>query len=171
MDKEALTEVNYIIEAMPQEENNRIPKKFKDFIKAHMSFTYEPNIDLSRPLEEQKLKKDTITMFSLIYRNYFCTKEVRDNLLEQDKIALQKENIQALYDDSLFNDNEVINTSAENITDNNTNIAENADISSVESIETEMEQEAIAPAKIQTNFITRIIQKIKGIFASNKNTK
>ncbi len=150
MDKEALTEVNLIIEAMPEEESSKISNSFKKFIKDNMSTTYKPNIDLSIPLEQQELKKDTITMFSLIYRNYFCTKEEKTRLMEQDRIELariEQEKQEKYNPDNLFKNEKSKNEE----TISNTNNVNNTSIINNQSSENVLANNSVANETKITN--------------------
>lgn len=92
IDAEALTEVDAIIQMMPEEENLKIPNEFKNFIKSRKSNDYIPNIKKDIPLYQQNLKKDTKTICSLIYRSYLCPKDKKMELENNDRtILLQKE--------------------------------------------------------------------------------
>lgn len=70
IDIEALAEVDEIISIMPVEDSNKIPNKFKKFIKDKKAKYYKPNIDKNVPIYQQKLKKDTFVICALIYRKW-----------------------------------------------------------------------------------------------------
>lgn len=88
--KQSLTELNTIIHLMDVEYLSKIPQKFIDFITKNMDINYIPNIDKNIPINEQKLNKDTKVLLSLIYRNYWCDNEIKENLLHQDFVEKQK---------------------------------------------------------------------------------
>ena len=80
--REAFSEVNEIFKLMPKELVNRIPKKFREMIEEEKEETYYPNIQ--EPLEEQKLKNETIIILGLIYRDFLCDENERRKLQEKD---------------------------------------------------------------------------------------
>ena len=87
--KQSLTELNAIIHYMNIEYLKKIPQKFIDFINKNMDVNYKPNISQNIPINEQNIKQDTKVLLSLLYRNYWCDSEVKNELLNED--AIQKE--------------------------------------------------------------------------------
>jgi len=90
IDKEALAEVDVIIEMMPEDDAAKIPKQLRKFLKEKKSTTYIPNIRTDISLYRQALKEDTKTMCSLIYRNYLCTPEEKQRLEDEDSEKLSQ---------------------------------------------------------------------------------
>lgn len=92
MDKEcrqAFTEVYEILELMPKELINKIPNKFYEMIKQERDKSYNPII--KEPIENQELKKETVVILGLIYRDFICDENEREELKKQDAIALYEE--------------------------------------------------------------------------------
>lgn len=87
--KDALVEVNEVLKYTDTNLVNKIPLTFKNFIKDNMSNDYSFSINNS---EETIFKKETQTILSLIYRNYFCSKEEKAYLLECEKQEKRKYN-------------------------------------------------------------------------------
>ena len=85
---EAFTEVYEIFKLMPQELLSKIPKKFYEMIEEERDKNYFPNI--KEPLEQQKLKNETIIILGLIYRDFLCSPEERKRLQEKDAKELQE---------------------------------------------------------------------------------
>lgn len=85
---EAFSEVYEILKLMPSELLNKIPKKFYKMIEEEKSKEYCPNI--KEPLEQQKLKNETIIILGLIYRDFLCSVEERKMLQEKDAKELQE---------------------------------------------------------------------------------
>ena len=122
--KRSLTELNSILNYMNVEHIKKIPAKFIDFINKNMDKDYIPNIDKNVPINQQELKKDTKVLLSLIYRNYWCDNETKENLLHQDiidKKNFEQEMLEKYNPDNIFNNKqknisqEVENTISENI--------------------------------------------------------
>ena len=86
--KEAFSEVNEIIKMMPKELSNKIPNKFKELLENERAMEYQPNIQ--EPLEEQKLKNETIIILGLIYRDFLCSSDEKKRLQEKDARELQE---------------------------------------------------------------------------------
>lgn len=86
--KEAFSEVNEIIKMMPDELTNKIPSKFKKMLEDERDKEYNPNIQ--EPLENQKLKNETIIILGLIYRDFLCSPDEKRRLQEKDARELQE---------------------------------------------------------------------------------
>ena len=86
--KEAFTEVNEIIKMMPDELVNKIPSKFREMLEDERDKEYNPNIQ--EPLENQKLKNETIIILGLIYRDFLCSPNEKRKLQEKDARELQE---------------------------------------------------------------------------------
>lgn len=81
--KEALTEVDNILELMDAIYVDKIPVKIRKFIKENKDEMYNKEISSNKSLEEQDLKHETLTILGIINYNYWC-----DN--EQNKKALMR---------------------------------------------------------------------------------
>lgn len=86
--REAFTEIYEIFKLMPQKLLSEIPKKFYEIIEEEKSTEYFPNI--KEPLEQQKLKNETIIILGLIYRDFLCSPEQKKMLQEKDARELQE---------------------------------------------------------------------------------
>lgn len=100
---QAFSEVYDIINHLDTKLYNRIPRGFIEMIKANKDNTYQPKIDYNISINRQKLLKDTRTILSLIYRDYICSDEKREELKYNDIMELKKEQeenaIEFNYDD------------------------------------------------------------------------
>ena len=95
--KEAFTEVNEIIKMMPDELVNKIPSKFREMLEDERDKEYNPKIQ--EPLEECKLKNETIIILGLIYRDFLCSQDEKRRLQEKDARELQE--IQKAIEDEI----------------------------------------------------------------------
>ena len=86
--REAFTEVYEIFGLMPNSLLKKIPKKFYEMIENERTKEYQPNI--KEPLEQQKLKNETIILLGLIYRDFLCSAEEKKILQEKDAKELQR---------------------------------------------------------------------------------
>ena len=89
--QEAFYEVDEILKHFPEELLIKIPRKFQKMIKENKSTTYNKKINGLDNLDE--LKKETIVLLGLIYRDYLCDKKMQKQLIEEEKQMIKK-----LYD-------------------------------------------------------------------------
>ena len=102
---QALTEVNMIISYMDNEHVKKLPKKFMDFLFLNMDIDYIPTIDRNIPIHKQELKKETKVLLSLLYRNYWCDSQKKQELLQEDLRAkkIHEEKLKEKYNsDNVF---------------------------------------------------------------------
>ena len=92
---EAAVEVLDILKHTRKEDVNKIPKKFIAMLEKNKDEKYVPQIDYSKSINEQKLLKDTRVILSLIYRDYICTKEEREEIDERDRKEMRKKEREA----------------------------------------------------------------------------
>lgn len=102
--KIATTEVLSILEYLPQSEVDKIPNKFKEFLKENSLSAYKPNFDYSLGLDKIELKHKTKLLLAMIYRNYICSEEER---LEYNKILYQNEETHQKYLREKFNPDDI----------------------------------------------------------------
>ena len=85
----AITEVLYILKYLPKDMTANIPTNFLKYLNENSIPDYKPDFDLSKGLDNVRLKHKTKILLAIIYRNYICSKQER---LDYDKILLQNEN-------------------------------------------------------------------------------
>lgn len=110
--REAFTEIYEIFKLMPQKLLSKIPKKFYEMIEEEKSTEYSPNI--KEPLEQQKLKNETIIILGLIYRDFLCSPEEKKMLQEKDARELQE--VQKALEDEIrqkYNPNDIFKKKVE----------------------------------------------------------
>ena len=103
--RQSLTELNTIIHYMDIEYLKKLPQKFIEFINSNMDKDCIPNIDKNTPINEQKLKKDTKVLLSLLYRNYWCDRDKKTTLIQEDldaKNNYEKELREKYNPDNIF---------------------------------------------------------------------
>lgn len=96
--KEAFVEVDAILKLMPIDLVSKIPAQFRQTISENKSVDYK--CDVKEPLEEQNLKKETIAILGLIYRDFLASPEERERLQLEDAKELNeiKKKMQEQYD-------------------------------------------------------------------------
>ena len=143
---EAFSEVYEIFKLMPQELLNKIPQKFYEIIKEERDKEYLQNI--KEPIENQKLKDETIILLGLIYRDFLCSPDEKKRLQEKDARDLKEaerileEELREKYNpDNIFKKNR-------------------------QEIEPSNEETAMIEYNEQS-FLKRLFEKIKSLFKKN----
>ena len=96
--EEAFVEVDEIIKIMPIDLSSKIPVQFRKIISENKAKDY--SIKIQEPLEQQKLKQETIVILGLIYRDFLCDPEEREKLQLKDAEDLKRieQEMQEQYD-------------------------------------------------------------------------
>ena len=87
---QAFTQVYDVINHMEIEMQEKIPKKFIDLIRENRDLDYKLNINYKEDIKKQLLKESKIIL-SLIYRDYLCSKEKKEKLLQLDLEEIRRE--------------------------------------------------------------------------------
>ena len=87
---QAFSETYDVINHMSKEMQEKIPKSFINLIKENRDLDYNFNIDYSTDIKKQLLKETKIIL-SLIYRDYLCSSEKREELLVLDIEEIRRE--------------------------------------------------------------------------------
>lgn len=101
--RKAFSEIEQIIELMPNGLQNKIPNKFKNIISSEKSKIYKPNI--KEPFEECEIMYETKIILSVIYRDFLCSEEEREKIKLRDaqKLKEYEDEIRQKYSpDDLF---------------------------------------------------------------------
>lgn len=73
--KTAYSEIYEIFKLIDNEYINKIPIRVKELIINEKDSTFTPNILTNIPLEKQNLQKETFTILTILYLNYWCESE------------------------------------------------------------------------------------------------
>ena len=85
----AITEVSYIIDHFCSPyAKTKIPDKFKSFLKENSIPNYTPEFKDQKELKDIKLKSKTESLLALVYRDYLCTDDEKERLIEKNNIKL-----------------------------------------------------------------------------------
>lgn len=100
INSEVYVDISIIIKMMPIEMREKISKSFINFIEKNKSNNYVSNINPKIPIREQNIRKETKEMLGIIYRDYLCSNEERNKLLEQEEqeIKQYEEELRQKYD-------------------------------------------------------------------------
>ena len=96
--EEAFAEVDEILKIMPIELLSKIPAQFREVISKNKDPNY--NIQIQEPIEEEKLKEETVVILGLIYRDFLASPEEKEELQLKDAEDYQKiqEELKKQYD-------------------------------------------------------------------------
>ena len=129
--REAFSEISEILKLMPEELKNKIPEEFINMVEKEKSKEYFPNI--KEPIEEVPLKKETIVILGLIYRDFLCSSEEKELLYEEEKqeLKLLNQEVEEVKEKINYNDmlKNISKTKIEN--QNNESAKENTDVQMV----------------------------------------
>ncbi len=143
--EEAFTEVEEVLKLMPIDLVSRIPAQLRQTISENKATNYK--IVIKEPLEEQKLKKETIVILGLIYRDFLASPEEREKLQIKDSEELRKieQQMKEQYDvENVFNNKKRYKILEENQTSKDLTLYK------------------------EPNFLVKFFNMIKGIFNKNK---
>ena len=143
----AFAEIDLILNLLDIKYSSKIPAELRYTFNTQKELNYQKDIDVKRPLTEQNLTKETVSILALLNYQYWCETEEEKNelikqLIENDRKA-EKE-----YRDK-YNPANMFKQEKERLE----KIVE----------ETKAEQQALATKK-NKSFFSKIIDKIKSIF-------
>ena len=114
---EAAVELNVILENTSPEIVSKIPKKFIAFLKEIASKNYIFKYDNTKSLEEQDIKPKTKGLLALIYKDFLCDTQEKQEYINH--ISLVTEKIEERKREKYNPDNIFNNRSSNNIPENN----------------------------------------------------
>ena len=108
---EAVVEVLDIIEHTRKADVEKIPKKLIDFFRSVKSSTYISKIDHSKKLNTQDLKPKTRAIIGMLYRNYWCPIEEKqqfENVIRQNYEKEQEALREKYNPDNIFKEKQEV---------------------------------------------------------------
>ena len=154
--RQTFCDIEIILNALPEEDRNKVPMKLRKFISENKLENYESEVRIDVPIEEQDLSPDTRTFIGMLYLNYWCKDEEEkaeikkvfmDNEAKMQKELDEKFEIFKKYDTNQI-DNELKSEK---------DIQENV-------VEAEIKTEESNMIVYKESIIRKIINKIFGIF-------
>lgn len=142
----AYAEIDEILNLLENQYREKVPEKVRIFLKEEKMPDYTPTIDVNIPLIQQNLKRETIVLLAILNINYWCENEDEKQffLNELAKNEEEKKKLKEKYNlDNLFKNKQ------EKLID--------------ESMQTGQE---LIEYK-ETNFISKLLKKIKQLFRKN----
>lgn len=105
----AYKEVIEILNFVPKESVDKIPKTLINTFKAKMDKNHDFKVDINKSFEEQKLLDETKAIFANIFRDYWATPHQKEIIKLKEKNDKQKieEEKAAKYNINVFNKREV----------------------------------------------------------------
>ena len=91
--REALSEIDDILNHLDVSILEKIPLKFKDFVRLNKSKTYIPNFYHNKKLSELPIKEKTRRILAVIYMNFLCNENEKKEyikVLKENEINKQK---------------------------------------------------------------------------------
>ena len=143
---EGISETLDILNHMENTYTEKLPKKFREFLEKNKSVDYIPSLDHSKKINEMNLKEKTKDILAIIYMNYWCTPEQKEDyqkvLNENEKRYQEKQKEKYTLDNVFKNKKQRF-------------IKDKEDDTQVSMIEH------------KESFISKIVKKIKSIFKRN----
>ncbi len=156
--REALVEVLEILKHTSKSDRDKIPKKLILFFEKNASTTYKFTYDKNKEIKDLNLKPETKGLLAMIYRNYWCTPEKRE---EYDELLRHN---QKLFDDLLrekYNPDKIFeNNFYSNPFESNEQKEEESTISSDQEPTVENQSLVI----YSQNIFSKILEKLQNFF-------
>lgn len=87
---QSFSEVYDIINHLEKSLYNKIPQSFIDLVKQNLSNEYISKIDYNKSINEQEISREARSVLSIIYRDFICPKEKREELRRKDQQELKR---------------------------------------------------------------------------------
>ena len=102
----AIAETLYYLKGIQQQDIDKIPKKFLNFLKANYSKNYNCNFDYTKPLKYLNISNEARGLIAMICLNYWCItdeqKEQFKKRLTENELKYQEELKEKYNPDKLF---------------------------------------------------------------------
>ena len=83
-DRQAFADISIIIKMMPKNMQQKIHTDFINLIEKYKDTNYISKINSNVPLKNQQLSETTEAILALIYRDYLCSPDERNILLQKE---------------------------------------------------------------------------------------
>lgn len=83
-------EVVEILNHIPKEDYNKIPKNMINMFKANIDSDYNFKFNTKKSLQEQNVSKEAKIIIAILYRDYWATEEQRRKIIAKEKYDTQK---------------------------------------------------------------------------------
>lgn len=103
----AMSETLHYLKGINQNDLDRIPNKFIQFLNDNCLIDYECNFDYTKPLKELDISNEARGLIAMICLNYWCTneeqKEIFKKHLTENELKYQEELRKKYNQDNIFN--------------------------------------------------------------------
>ena len=102
---EAFTEVDEILKNIDANLLEKIPQQLRELITETKSDSYKFEYNKNVGIDEQEIKPQTKAIISLLYRNYWCTPEEIERLMQEERdelLRIEKEKLEKYNADNIF---------------------------------------------------------------------
>jgi len=140
--KKSYSEVYEILNLMEKKYIDKVPQKVKQLFETEKNNDYKCIIDINKPLEEQNLQKETLTILAILYINYWYENEEERQELIKNFDNVDKQNEERYSIDNIFKQ-------------------KNKDIGIIE-------EKSLVEYK--ENFLVKLINKLKRLFIRKDRT-
>ena len=138
----AFAETLFIIKCLPDDDQNKISKKFIDFLEENKNDDYIVNINPDMGLQNQNLLEETKQLLKEIYLTYFIPTEQKQKIAQYDKYrSLVEEDLKR----QKYDYNRIFKNKESSIVDDNDNIQNTM-------------------TEYKESFIKRLFEKLKRFF-------
>ena len=106
----AYKEVLEVLKYVPQESVDKIPNEMLNMFKVKMDKSWNFEVDINKPFEEQNLLDETKAIFANIFREYWATPYQKERIEAREKYELEKieeEKRKKYNPDEIFKNNKV----------------------------------------------------------------
>lgn len=162
--RQTLCDIDIILEALPEEDRNKVPIKLRRLISENKLEDYESNINMDVPIDEQDINPDTQVFLAMLYLNYWCENEEEkkelNKLFAENEEKYQKE-LNEKYEVFKDNNNAQVNN---NTQENALKIDENTSEENEAKRNVEETKENTQVVVYKENIIKRIFNKIFSFF-------
>lgn len=83
--EQTFSELYQILNHCNSDVRTRIPNTFIDFLKERCDMDWNGNLDFSKNLLEMDMLSNIKVLISMVYRDFLCSEEERDRLIEREK--------------------------------------------------------------------------------------
>ena len=148
-------DIDIILNALPEEDRNKVPKKLRKLIEENKLDGYESTVRVDVPIEEQELHPDTQAFIGMLYLYYWC--ETEEEKRELKKLYI--ENVKR-YQKELQEKYEVFKNDNNQVTEIENNETESEEVMTKNAAQTQDSQIIVYKESI----IRKILNKVMSIF-------
>lgn len=148
-------DIDIILNALPEEDRNKVPKKLRKLIEENKLDGYESTVRVDVPIEEQELHPDTQAFIGMLYLYYWC--ETEEEKRELKKLYIENEK---RYQKELQEKYEVFKNDNNQVTEIENNETESEEVMTKNAAQTQDSQIIVYKESI----IRKILNKVMSIF-------